>query len=101
MLGTGGAVQCWKTWMDGWDWRMSECWRHLHRVHHAWLSRQVHAFYESAAGFSFVIGCCANLWTRDSRLAPVHAIVAEQRAQLAQANSLEWGGYGFIFMAEQ
>src|ERR1700722_20613865 len=90
MLGAGGSVQCRKAWMDGRDWRVPECRRHLHRVYHAGFSRQVHAVYESAARLSFVVGCGSNLWTRDSRLAPLHAVIAEQGALLAKANP--WQG---------
>src|ERR1700693_4734929 len=100
MLGAGCAMQRWKAGMDGRHWRMSECWRHLHRMHHARVSRQVHAFYESAAGFSFVLGCGADLWTRDSRLAPLHPSVAEQRTELAQADTLVWSNNVFVFVAE-
>src|SRR4029077_20831905 len=87
MLGAGGSVQRWQAWMDGRNWRMSQRRRHLHRVYDAGLSRQVHAFYESAAGFSFVVDCGSNLWTRHSGLAPFHTVVAEQRAQLAQTSA--------------
>src|SRR5271156_859514 len=100
MLGASGSVQRGETRLDGRHWRMSQRRRHLHRMYHARLSRQVHAFHESAAGFSFVFRCGSNLWTRDSCLAPVHAVIAEQRAQLAQTNAVMWGGNGFVFMAE-
>ena len=55
------------------------------------VSRQVHAIHESAAGFAAVFGGGSDLRTCDSRFAPVHAIVAEQRAELAQAFSRQAG----------
>src|SRR5580693_1915712 len=100
MLGAGGSVQRWKARVDGGHWRLSQRRRHLHRMHHARLSRQIHAFYESAAGFSFVLDRGSNVWTRDSRLAPLHAVVAQQRAYLAQADAVVWSNHGFGFVAE-
>ena len=34
--------------MDARGWRMSQRRRHLHRLHHAWLPRHVHAFHGRA-----------------------------------------------------
>ncbi len=43
----GPVVNCNVTkrgWMRG-HWRLPQCWRHLHRLHHARLPRQIHAVY--------------------------------------------------------
>jgi hypothetical protein len=56
--------------------------RDLHRVHHAWFSGQVHAVHEPAAGFAAFFGRGSDVWPRDSRLAAVHAGVAQQGASL-------------------
>ena len=50
MLGSGGQLQCAQARLDGRHRRLSQRRRHLHRLHHAWLSRQVHAFHGRAAG---------------------------------------------------
>ena len=63
--------------LDGRDWRLSQRWRNMYRVHPARLSRQVHAIYESAAGLTPVIGCGSDIRTVNSRLATVHAVVTE------------------------
>src|SRR5277367_2935662 len=73
--------------LDGRDRRLPECRRHLHRMYHARISRQIHALYESAAGFSVVFGCCADVRPRHSRPAPLHPVVDEQGTQLAQADA--------------
>ena len=89
----GPVVQC-NVGKRGWMGGIGGCperRRHLHRMHHARLSRQVHALHESAAGFSVVFGCGANLWPRDSRLAPLHPGIAEQGAELAQADEVASG----------
>ena len=54
----GPVVQCnvGKRGMDGRDRRLSQRRRNLHRLHHARLSRQIHAVHESAAGFASVFG---------------------------------------------
>ena len=92
----GPVVQCnvGQTRLDGRHRRLSECRRNLHRLHHARLSRQVHAVHESAAGLAVVFGRGADLWTSDSRAAPVYAVVAEQRAELAQARASAIGRCG-------
>jgi hypothetical protein len=45
-------------------------------MHHAGLSRQIHAVHEPAAGFIAVFERCDDLWPGDSRFAPVHAGIA-------------------------
>ena len=45
LLGAGGAMQRAQTWLDGRHRRLPECRRHLHRLHHAGLPRQVHAVH--------------------------------------------------------
>ncbi len=37
LLGPGGELQCPQARLDGGNWRLSECRRHLHRLHHAGL----------------------------------------------------------------
>jgi hypothetical protein len=77
MLGSGGAVQRGEARVDGRDRRMPECRRNLHRVHNARIPRQIYAVYESAAGIVIIVVGGADLWTRHSCLAEVHAGVNE------------------------
>ncbi len=75
----GPVVQCnvgKRGWMGGIG-GCPECRRHLHRMHHARISRQIHAIYESAAGLAVVFRGGADLWTRDSRLAALHPGIDE------------------------
>src|SRR6185437_7363330 len=88
MLGTGGAVQRRQAGLDGRHWRLSEYRRNLHWLHHAGFSGQVHAVHEPAARFSVVVGSGADVWTCDSRPAPVYAVIAQQRARMAQAPAM-------------
>ncbi len=83
LLGTGGAVQRRQARLDGRHRRLPERRRHLHRLHHARLSRQVHAVHGSAAGLAALVRRGHDLRTGDSRPAPVHAGVAQQGARLA------------------
>ena len=46
MLGPCGSVQCGKARVDGGHWRLPKRGRHLHRVYHAGISRQVHAVHQ-------------------------------------------------------
>ena len=87
MLGARGAVQRGEARLDGRNWWLSQCWRDLRWMYDAGISGQVHAFYESAAGFAIVFGGGANLWTRNSRLAALHAIVDEQGTELAETDA--------------
>src|SRR4029077_5625307 len=82
MLGASCAMQCWETRMDGGNRRMSERGRNLHWMPDAWFSRQIHAVHEPAAGFIAVFERGDDLWPCDSRFAPVHAVLAQQRAIL-------------------
>jgi len=52
LLGTGGPVQCGQARLDGRLGWLPECWRNLHRLYHAWISRQVYALHESATRFA-------------------------------------------------
>ena len=88
MLGSGGAVQRREKRLDGRHRRLSEYRRNLHWLHHAGFSGQVHAVHEPAAGFAFVLGRRPDLWTGDSCAAPVYAVIAQQRAGMAQAPAL-------------
>ena len=53
LLGTGRQLQRPQTRLDGRHRRLPERRRHLHRLHHARLPRQVHAVHGRAAGASF------------------------------------------------
>ena len=50
LLGPGSQLQCSQTRMDGRYWRLPQCWRHLHWLHHARFPRQVHAIHGRTAG---------------------------------------------------
>ena len=50
LLGAGGELQCAQARLDGRHRRLPERRRHLHRLHHAGLPRQVHAVHGRAAG---------------------------------------------------
>ena len=50
LLGTGGQLQRAQARMDGRHRRLPERRRHLHRLHHAGLPRQIHAVHGRAAG---------------------------------------------------
>ena len=77
LLGTRGAVQRGKARLDGRDRRMPERRRHLHRLHHAGFSGQVHAVHEPAAGIAAFFQRGDDLRPRDSRLAQIHAGFSE------------------------
>jgi hydrogenase small subunit len=77
MLGPGGAVQCGQAWLDGGFGWMPQCWGNLHRMHHAGVSRQVHALHESAPGLPVVVRRRPNLWAGYSRLAPLYPGIAQ------------------------
>ena len=49
LLGAGGELQCAQARLDGRHRRLPERGRHLHRLHHAGLPRQVHAVHGRAA----------------------------------------------------
>ena len=49
LLGPGGELQCAQARLDGGNRRLSQCGRHLHRLHHARLPRQIHAVHGRAA----------------------------------------------------
>jgi hypothetical protein len=83
MLGPSGSMQRWQTRVDGWDWWLSQCRWHLHRLYHARLPRQVYALHESATWVATIFRCGSNLWPGHPRAPQVHASVAEQRTRLA------------------
>jgi len=64
---------------------MPERRRHLHRMHHAGLSGQVHAVYEPAAGFIAFFGSGHDVRPSDSRVTPIHAGLAEQGTTLEES----------------
>ena len=76
-------------WMGGIG-GLPKCRRHLHRMHNAGLSRQIHAVHESAAWVFAVISRRDNLWQCNSCFAPLHASLAEQGASLAKAHGTTW-----------
>ncbi len=90
MLGTGGAVQRRQARLDGRNRRMSQRRRHLHRLHHAGLSGQVHAVHEPAAGIAAVVQRGADLRKGDSRVAKIYPGIAEQGAELAPPSRGIW-----------
>src|SRR5579862_1808932 len=77
LLGTGGAMQRREARMDERDWRLPKCRRDLHWMHDAGLSGQIHAVYESAAGFAAVVEGGGDVWKSDTRAAQVYAGVDE------------------------
>ena len=83
MLGTGGAMQCGKTGMDGRNRRLSERRRHLYWMYDAGFPRQVYAVHESAARLVVVSQCGADLRKSHSRFAQVYPNFAEPGAELA------------------
>ena len=91
LLGTGGAVQRGQAGLDGRRRRLPERRRHLHRLHHAGLSRQVHAVHGPAAGLAALVRRGHDLRTGHPRPAPLHAGVPEQGARrgAAQAGGAE------------
>jgi hypothetical protein len=75
--------------MDGWDWGLSQCWRHLHWMYDAWIPRQIHALYESAAGLFAIVPCGCDIWRSDSCIAAIYTELVEQRTKLAtQTNEI-------------
>src|ERR1700733_10730008 len=77
LLGAGGAMQCGETRLDGRDRRMPERRWDLYRMHDAGVSGQVHAVHEPAARIASFFGGGDDLWAGDSRVAKVHAVVAQ------------------------
>ena len=64
MLGAGGAVQHRETRVDG-SMGMPEYRGNLHRVHHAWISRQFMPFMNQPPG-SVLFERGIDLWPRDA-----------------------------------
>jgi hydrogenase small subunit len=62
LLGTRCELQCRKARLDKRHRRLSQCGRHLHWLHNAWISGQVYALYESTAGFIALFPCCSDVW---------------------------------------
>ena len=83
LLGPGGAMQRRPARLDGRNRRLSERGRHLHRLHHARLSRQIHAIHGSAAGLAALFERGDDLRPSHSCAAPLHAGIAQSRAELA------------------
>src|SRR5271154_7584698 len=89
MLGPGCAMQRGEAGMDGRNRRLPECRRHLHWMHHAGLSRQIHAVHEPTSGVVAVLSGSADLWTGDSRTTPLQAGLVEQGAKLEDESPAE------------
>jgi hypothetical protein len=66
--------------MDEWYRWMPERWRHLHWVYDAGFSRQIYAVHEPAARIAAFFERGDDLWTCDSRVAPVYAGLLKQGA---------------------
>ena len=86
MLGPGRAVQRGQARMDGRYRWLSERGRHLHRLHDAGFSRQVHAVHEPAAGF---IRCLPVRWRLEG---PFTRCVVLRRRRLTKSRA--GGGAG-------
>jgi hypothetical protein len=63
--------------MDGRDWRVPERRGDLYWVHHAGVSGQIYAVYESTAGVAAVVERGDDVWEGDPCAAEVYAGVAE------------------------
>ena len=76
--GWGPVVQC-NVGKRGWMSGIGGCpnGRHLHRMHHAGLSRQIYAIHGPAAGVAAVVKRGDDVWQGDSCPAPVHTGVAQ------------------------
>jgi hydrogenase small subunit len=60
--GSGGAMQCAETRLDLRDGRLPQCWRHLHWLHDAGFSGQVHAVHGRASRCRLFLGHDQTLW---------------------------------------
>src|SRR5271156_5379066 len=69
--------------MDGGDWRLPQCRRHLYRLHHAGFPRQIYAFHGRAAGCESLQQQHHSLRQGDSSLALNHSKHREQRTKVA------------------
>src|SRR6185312_6219941 len=85
LLGAGRAVQRRQARLDGRHWRLRQCRRHLHRLHHARLPRQVHGLHGHAARRAVVLNRGRDLWPNGPGAPPIHPIVHESGAPVAQA----------------
>ena len=74
LLGSGGQVQRAQAGLDERDRRLPQRGGHLHRLHHAWLPRQVHALHGRAAR-------CARVHHGQRGLRPTHPSAAQDHAQ--------------------
>ena len=83
LLGSGGAVQRGQARMDWRNRRLPQRGWNLHWLHHAGVSRQIHALHEPAARLSAFFGRSPNLWSGNSCIAQVHTGFAQQSAELA------------------
>jgi hypothetical protein len=72
LLGTGSAVQRAQARLDFRHGRLPQCRRHLHRLHNAWFSRQVHAVHGRAPRRGALLRLDQTLWGADPAIAAAH-----------------------------
>ena len=85
LLGSGRQLQCHQARLDARHRRLPQCRRHLHRLHHAGLPRQVHAVHGRAFGRAFLHRRAHPLRQDDSHPARHHQPHHEQGDRVAQA----------------
>src|SRR5262245_9581896 len=85
LLGSRRELQRDETGMDARDRWLSECRRHLYRMHDAWFSRQVYAVYGRAAGCRLLIHRGNRVRTHDHSFAERHESHRQQRTQVASS----------------
>ena len=84
LLGAGRQLQRSEAWLDGGHRRLPERRRHLHRLHHARLSGQVHAVHGSATGRRPVVSPqCGGIRAADPQAARHHQQDRQQGAEVA------------------
>ncbi len=83
LLGAGGQLQRHQARLDGRHRRLSQRRRHLHRLHHARLPRQVHAVHGRAARRRAVLDAHRHVRPGDPRPARPHQRHRQQGAEMA------------------
>ena len=83
LLGPGGQLQRPQAGLDGRHRRLPQRRRHLHRLHHARLPRQVHAVHGRAARRTAVVDGDRPLRPRDPRAPRVHPRHRQQGTEVA------------------
>ena len=87
LLGSGGELQRAQARMDERDGRLPQRRRHLYRLHHAWISRQIHAVHGRAAGRESLRRHDRRLRTRDPRASLFHQRHRQQGTEVAASAS--------------